>query len=221
MSTLLIDFSYSAIERGVPAIAISAGNGQQRSYTDVKDMTASGERDPACIIAQLSVDVVNQVIKKGDKSQLIPLGYGLNVNIPTISSLIDKSCIKPIFYHTRMTGGAQVAKAVYDVAKNTFSFGITDAPGANVCINGDCRLPGETGVLATGCNAAVSIFSVDYDAPVGYGKPNIRAQLEPLVTYQKPTRGKPGVNVNSQEIAGPDKDKTVGPTKDRLRFRRH
>ena len=175
------------MERGVPAIAFSAGNDAQRSYKEINATTKSGFPDPATIDAQLSVDLVQQLIKKGNQSELLPLGYGINVNYPTITSLTNSSCVKPRFIQTRLTGGADVDRAVFNETSGLFTFANLVSPGLNTCINGDCSLPGETTVVASGCFSSVSVFTVDYDAPNHKGDKEVRPLLQPLVAYQNGT----------------------------------
>jgi hypothetical protein len=62
----------------------------------------------------------------------------------------------------------------------------------NVCINGDCSLPGETSFLDKDCKTSVSVFTVDYDAPdastcSGNEAVSVRNALEPLVQYANST----------------------------------
>ena len=179
---------YAAVERSIPAIAFSGGNGAQRSYLEINKTTPSGHPDPATIDAQLSVEIVNQLAKKGDKSQLLPFGYGINVNYPEITSLQDSKCVKPPFFQTRMTGGAEVDTAVLDEKTGLFSYGSVTPAGANTCINGDCSLPGETTVVDSGCFSSVTVFTVDYDAPSCGGAKHVRQLLEPLVKYENSTK---------------------------------
>ena len=175
------------MERSVPAIAFSGGNGAQRSYKEVNATTKSGYPDPATIDAQLSVDIVNQLAKNGNLSQLLPYGYGISVNYPEITSLTDSSCVNPPFFQTRMTGGAEVDTAVFNASTGLFSYGSVTPAGANTCINGDCSLPGETNVVDSGCFSSVTVFTVDYDAPNCAGSANVRPLLQPLVQYQNST----------------------------------
>ena len=181
-----IGATYAAVERSLPAIAFSAGNGAQRSYKEINKTTPSGSPDPATIDAQLSVNLVNQLAKNGNKSQLLPLGYGLSVNYPEITSLKDTSCVNPPFIQTRLTGGAEVDTAVFNPKTGLFTFGSVVAAGVNACINGDCALPGETTVVDGGCFSSVSVFTVDYDAP-NPGSERVRRLLEPLVRYRNGT----------------------------------
>ena len=179
-------FSYAAVERGVPAIAYSDATSEQRSYQYINETTPSGYPDRATIYAQASVDLVQQLISgASDQSRLLPYGYGLSVNYPFVTSLTNDSCVKPTFVQTRMTGGAQVDRAVFNETSGLFTFGNTDGPGLNTCINGDCGLPGETVVVNDGnCRSSVSVFTVDYDAPTTGQTDTVRGGLLPLVEFQ-------------------------------------
>ena len=73
-----IGATYAAVYRSIPAIAFSAGNGGQRSYTNVSNATPIGLPDPATIDAQLSVSLVNQLVANTPAGQrILPLGYGI------------------------------------------------------------------------------------------------------------------------------------------------
>ena len=176
--------SYAAVERSIPAIAFSGGNGAQRSYREIEATTKSGYPDPATINAQLSVNIVNQLARNGNPSQLRPYGYGITINYPEITSLTDDSCVNPPFFQTRMTGGAKVDTAVFDESTGLFTSGSVTPAGLNTCINGDCSLPGETNVVGNGCYSSVTVFTIDYDAPNCDGSANVRSLLQPLVQYQ-------------------------------------
>ncbi|KIX94416.1 uncharacterized protein Z520_09802 [Fonsecaea multimorphosa CBS 102226] len=182
-----IGATYAAIGRNIPGIAFSGGNSEQRSYTWINKTTASGYPDPATIQAQLATNLVNQLVK-GSRSgkPLLPLGYGLNVNTPVITSLTNDSCVNPPFIQTRLGGGATTDKAVYNATTGLFTYANLITDGNNVCINGNCALPGETPVVDNGCYGAVSVFSIDYDAPQGPAQHGIRAALQPLVAYENP-----------------------------------
>lgn len=115
------------------------------------------------------------------------------MNYPEITSLKDSSCVKPPFIQTRMTGGAEVDKAVFNAKTGLFNYGDdTPANGINTCINGDCSLPGETVVVGSGCFSSVSVFTTDYDAPNCAGSKNVRPLLQPLVQYQNSTKNSTG-----------------------------
>ncbi|MCJ1312573.1 hypothetical protein MMC25_006247 [Agyrium rufum] len=174
--------TYGAVYRSIPGIAFSAGNNGQRSYTNVTSATPAGLPDPATVNAQLSVSLVNQLAANTPPGQrLLPLGYGLSVNYPFITSVTNDSCISPPFVATRLTGGAIADTAVFNATTKLFSYGDIVADGLNQCINGDCSLPGETLVVNGGCQSSVSVFTVDYDAPNTNTTAAVFTSLEPLV----------------------------------------
>ncbi|PIL23722.1 hypothetical protein GSI_13472 [Ganoderma sinense ZZ0214-1] len=152
--------TYVSVERGIPAIAFSAGNNTHRSFT-----TNTGDAsDPANLAAQVVKNLVASVAAGVNTTQerLLPLGVGLSVNIPTFGP--ESNCTAPPFVFTRLTGGALVAHISIN---STTGFPVEDdieATGINANINGVREDPGETPTSA-GCLTAVSIFSVDYDAP--------------------------------------------------------
>ena len=89
-----------------------------------------------------------------------------------------------------MTGGADIDTAVLNEITGLFDYGTAttaQSRGANVCINGDCSLPGETVAVDSGCYSSVSVFTVDYDAPKCAGSANVRPLLQPLVQFQNST----------------------------------
>lgn len=158
--------TYTSVERGLPAIAFSAGNDTHRPFTDLTD----DPNDPANLAAKVVVDTVRAVAKDVNVTQerLLPLGVGLNVNIPTFGP--DSNCTAPPLTFTRLTGGASVNQITID---NTTGFPVTNnlaATGVNANINGIREDPGETDISA-GCATAVSVFSVDYDAPEYLARP--------------------------------------------------
>lgn len=115
--------------------------------------------------------------------RILPLGYGVSVNTPYITSLTNDSCVSPPFIQTRLTGGADYDKAVFNATSGLFSYTNIVPPGGNRCINGNCLLPGETDVLHDGCQSSVSVFTVDYDAPTSADQNGVRAKLAQIVQY--------------------------------------
>ena len=109
---------------------------------------------------------------------ILPVGYGINVNIPPLTS--DHN--DPPIIQTRFTGNAHVNEAVLDPKKGTFTWANIKpyAAGVNACINGDCSLPGETYVVENG-NVSVSLFTVDYSAPKGQYADTVMQKIEPLL----------------------------------------
>ncbi|ETW85643.1 hypothetical protein HETIRDRAFT_443564 [Heterobasidion irregulare TC 32-1] len=168
-----IGASYASVERGIPAIAFSAGNGTHRSFTT----NAGAENDPANIAAALVTKFV-AALAEGVKpsSRLLPLGLGFNVNFPVFGP--TSNCTNPPFVLTRLTSGATINKLSIDPTTGLPSSTNIQAPGLNTVLNGLPNLPGETPTSA-GCATAVSVYSVDYDAPVTAAAP-IQAHLAPL-----------------------------------------
>lgn len=192
--------TYTAIDRGIPAIGISGGYSVQTPYFQVNTTTTAGLKDPATIMATLSANLAQQLIVNSKGGRLLPLGYGLNVNIPLITSFTDNNCTNPPFIQTRMTGSAVVDRAAYNETTGLFSYADLVSDGDNQCINGDCSLPGEQAILNVGCQSAVSVFTVDYDAPIGGAcklGPDVRSLLEPLVQYANSTPLIGGLNGTS------------------------
>ena len=158
----------------------------QRGYQQTNQTTTTGYPDPAIIYGQLSTSIVNQLANNTKPGEaVLPLGYGINVNYPSITSLTNTSCVAPKFYQTRLTGGALTDAAVFNATSGTFTYANYLGTGLNACINGDCSLPGETTVVNSGCQSSVSVFTIDYDAPSTGNTTNVRKALEPLVLTNK------------------------------------
>jgi len=195
--------TYTAVERGIPAIGISGAYGVQTPYFWVNETTAAGLKDPATIMAQLSANLAQQLITnvaKAGGGRLLPLGYGINVNIPLITSFKSDNCTDPPFIQSRLTGGAVVDLALFNETTGLFSYEDDINPGVNQCIHGDCSLPGETDILKRDCQSAVSVFTVDYDAPIGgvcSSGPDVRSLLFPLVQYANSSTLVGGLNVTT------------------------
>ncbi len=63
---------------------------------------------------------------------------------------------------------AAVASVAFHATTGLFAAGLKvgdNAPGIDFCPNGDSGLIGKTALIAKGCYSAVSVFTVDYDAP--------------------------------------------------------
>ncbi|KAK0522290.1 hypothetical protein OC835_006625 [Tilletia horrida] len=159
--------SYTAVERGIPAVAFSAAT-KPRSYTT---LNLDDPTDESIQIGTLTSNFVTRFsdaassFPYGKKSAKLPEAVGLNVNYsPLVPSNCSISNLK--WTQSRLTGGAIVDKLV--VGSNglpTYQDLVTSA--VNKCINGNCFLPGETNVVAAGtCAASVSVYSTDYDAPL-------------------------------------------------------
>ncbi|KAF2403426.1 5'/3'-nucleotidase sure [Trichodelitschia bisporula] len=199
--------AYSAIGRGVPALALSADSyGPGRNFKGLVAHTQSGWPDPATIIANLSTTLVNQ-LAAGSKP-LLPPGYGLTVNYPKVTSLKDTGCLYPPFIRTRLTGGAPIQKAIFDPKTGLFR-GADTIPatgvGVNTCNVGNCTLPGETNVVNNGqCQTSVSVFVVDYDAPDNPATQGVDSRLGNLVTGENEAR-----NYSAASVGAPPEQPAV------------
>ncbi|KAF2109346.1 acid phosphatase precursor [Lophiotrema nucula] len=174
--------TYSAVERSVPAIAFSGSN------PSIPYMNITNTSNPATWTAAISAKIVQQFVDATPEgAAILPLGYGVNVNIPVL-----ESDTMPDVVASRMTGDADVDEAVYNETSGLFTWANIEpkAAGVNVCYNGDCSLPGETFAVENGA-VSISVFTVDYDAPsIPYTK-LVTAKFAPLVagngttTYKK------------------------------------
>jgi len=135
-----------------------SGSNKAVAYFDVNSTT-----DDAFRVAAVSFKLVQSIIRSAPSGHaVLPLGYGVNVNIPP---LFDNYTAVPII-QTRMTGGAEVDEAIPGKTPGTFTWANLSphALGVNRCLNGDCSLPGETDVVAQG-KISLSLYTVDYTAP--------------------------------------------------------
>ncbi|TPX11656.1 uncharacterized protein E0L32_007635 [Thyridium curvatum] len=158
-----IGSTYTAIQRNIPGIAFSAAN-PTSSYLEV-----NSTNHPATLAAVQAVKFVNKLAKNTPAGKpLLPLGYGINVNIPNLNS----TCSSPRLVQTRFSGKSGMPKLAFNETSGLV--GLAGSPsnylgyvteGANQCINGDCKLVGES-VAVLECETAVTIFTVDYTAPV-------------------------------------------------------
>ncbi len=162
----------TAIARGIPAIAFSTNVNRHRPFYWTNASTPAGLQDPATITGRLGASLAQAVIDRAAAqnrpSAVLPLGYGLNVNLPFITSYTDDHCVNPPFVRARMTGGgAYTNKAVMDADTGLFHAADFADDGANACVSGDCSLPGEVEVLNSGdrCKSPVVVFTIDVDAP--------------------------------------------------------
>lgn len=175
-----IGATYNAVYRGVPGVAFSGSNSNNSFFKDSLDL--NDPLEPSTIYANLVVDFVQQLFKaQGDNSRTLPLGVGLNVNLPKVGYQ-DESCTAPGWVFSRFTGEyASGADLVYNETSNSFVWNDDGKfPGMAVCNNGDCSLQSEDFVIDDlKCKTSVSAFSVDYDANLGLTN-QVEGLLAPL-----------------------------------------
>ncbi|KAH6638045.1 survival protein sure-like phosphatase/nucleotidase [Boeremia exigua] len=148
--------TFAAVSRSIPGIAVSASN------KAVPFFNVTGAGHPAALAAKVSFEVVNEFIENTVKGQaVLPLGYGVNVNIPPLVNGTTPPVVK-----TRLTGNANTDVAVFNETTGLFDWDNIDpvAAGINAAYNGDTSLPGETWVVAGG-GVSVSVFTMDFTAP--------------------------------------------------------
>ncbi|KAI0075475.1 5'/3'-nucleotidase sure [Panus rudis PR-1116 ss-1] len=193
-----IGAAYVLIERNIPAVAFSAGNGTHRPFTD----NTGKANDPANIAARLTVDFVTALTRKVLSGQrLLPPGIGISLlatfyvlviqkrqlpHIWTWNKMYEGSRSQPHFKLSRVTKNATVETIAINPATG-FPVHASDishlngssTDGINALINGRKKLKGET-ALSSECKTAVSIFSIDSDAPKKMAEP-IQDRLSPII----------------------------------------
>ena len=167
---------YAATHRSIPAIALSASN-EEIPYFDIHN-----ETNPATWAAEVSVKVVDAFIKSVPKGgPILPLGYGVNVNIPPLTG--DDADLE--YIQTRMTGNAHVNEAVLDPKKGTFTWENIKPyqAGVNTCVNGDCTMEGETYAVENGA-VSISLYTIDYTAPTTRKTKTIMERIKPFAPWK-------------------------------------
>jgi 5'-nucleotidase len=181
--------TYAAVARSIPAIATSATN-DAIDYRSIMNTT-----NQATWAAKVAYTVVKEFIDNtGEDQPILPLGYGINVNIPELDS--DEM---PPFVKTRLTGEADVDIAAYNESTGLFTWEniVPKSAGVNACYNGDCSLPGETYVVEGG-SVSISAFTIDYTAPsiaytdLVFGKVDALFEAGNSTSYKAKRALKPG-----------------------------
>jgi 5'-nucleotidase len=126
---------------------------------------------------------------------MVPINNQNSVNTPFITSFTNDSCVSPPFVQTRFGGGGFTDVALYNETTGLFRYGNYLSTAVNRCINGDCSLPGETAIVDEDCMSSVSVFTIDYDAPLGSDQNGVRLALAPLVMYEGGPPGKMSIRV--------------------------
>lgn len=167
-----------AVNRGIPAIAVSSASITGRSYTALADDATEYE------LADLVVKLVAQLdASKGSDGRLLPPGVGLNVNVPnfaagTASTLKFQFArmglatdYQPVFYAS-LADSANAVQYGAGVPFPGISILTKDAtPPTGVVLPNDTAASSESNVLATGA-IPVTVFE---------GIPQARRSNEDLV----------------------------------------
>jgi 5'-nucleotidase len=168
-----IGATFAAVSRSIPGIATSASN------KAVPYFNVTGPSHPAALAAKVSFEVINSFINNtGDSQAILPLGYGVNVNIPNLVNGTMPPVIK-----SKLTGNANTDVAVFNATTGLFDWANIDPPaaGINAAYNGDTSLPGETWVVAGG-GVSVSVFTMDWSAPSNKYTELVFDKVEALVS---------------------------------------
>ncbi|WP_206363026.1 5'/3'-nucleotidase SurE [Stenotrophobium rhamnosiphilum] len=150
-----------AINRGVPAIAVSYSGTTGRSYTALTDGAVEYR------VADIVMQLVNRLdAQKGSDGRLLPLGVGLNVNIPV---LVDG--VTPAFKFSRLGVATDYQPVFYESLSNSpvavgYGAGVpfpgisfvnnSITPPAGVVVPNDTAASSERNVVVTGA-IAVSV----------------------------------------------------------------
>ena len=146
----------AAVSRSIPGFATSASN------KAVPYFNVTGPAHPAVQAAKVTFEIVNEFIKNTPAGQqVLPLGYGVNINIPDLVNGTMPPVVK-----SRLTGQANTDVAVFNETTGLFTWDNVDpvAAGINAAYSGDTSLPGETWVVGGG-SISVSAFTLDWSAP--------------------------------------------------------
>lgn len=154
--------SYSAVLRGIPAIAFSGSNSNNSFFKD----DASKESDPSFspnILAKKVVQLVDALFASYlNHPSMLPLTTGISVNF----SPVGADCMDPEYVFTRLSGPESMTPSLKMNETSglpVWSYGYY--PASYECVFGDCNLPSEAWLVTQkACKASVSLFSIDYDA---------------------------------------------------------
>ena len=170
-----------AVNRGIPAIAVSYAGTTGRSYTALADGAPEYE------IADLVVKLVAQLeTNKGSDGRLLPSGVGLNVNIPSFATGASSSLqfkisrmglatdYQPVFYSKLSDSANAVAFGAGVPYPGISILTKGSTPPAGVVLPNDTAVSSESNMLATGV-IPVTVFE---------GVPQGRRSNEDLVTIR-------------------------------------
>lgn len=169
------------VYRGYPAVAFSGSNSNNSFFKDSLD---DDPLNPSNINAKQLVSVVDQLFEaQGVNSRVLPLGVGLNVNIPKVGYDSDYNCTSPKFVYSRLNGlDSDTSSIVYNETSGYVHVKYIYPESLTICYAGDCTLPSEALILEEyKCSTAISAFQVDYDANLVLQN-QVKGLLTPLVS---------------------------------------
>ncbi|CCH43695.1 5'-nucleotidase surE [Wickerhamomyces ciferrii] len=164
-----IGATYNAVYRGYSAVAFSGSTSNNSFYQDSLNDDSNA---PANIYAKKVVEITSKLFEsQGDNERVLPLGTGLNVNFPKVTTLVkegSEECSDPQFVFSRLTG-EHVAIPGLKLNETSGVFEFSNLKNGSIATgvkyNGIFDLPSENSVTENGCWTSVSAFSVDYSAP--------------------------------------------------------
>lgn len=172
--------TYFGVYRGFPSVAFSGSNSNNSFFKDSLD---DDPMNPSNINSKQAISVIDQLFKaQGVNSRVLPLGIGLNVNIPEVGYDSESNCTKPEFVYSRLSGlDSDASSIVYNETSGNVGVKYIYPSALTVCYDGNCALPSEALVLEEfKCSTAISTFQVDYDATLVIQN-QIYGLLAPLV----------------------------------------
>lgn len=173
--------TYSAVNRGYPAIAFSGTNSNNSFYQDDVSRENDDKFTPNILAKKVVLLVDTLFNSSANHPNLLPVTTGLNVNFPNVGDQ-DESCLDPDYVFTRLSGEDSVAPDLaYNETSGLFAFVNTAMPAISKCIFGNCDLPSEQWLISsTTCKTAVSAFSIDYDASYKQAE-TVQGYLAPIL----------------------------------------
>ena len=148
--------TYVALERDIPAMVFWTESDLVVPYTAIKTSTKPGLQDPSTITALLASSLVEAFIKKASGDRVLPKGYGVMVDLPSVTSGTSDKCTNPPFVLQSRSARYPGAKASYNVKTGVFSHSYAAADHTRGA-DGD-----DKGVNSR-CVSSVTIFAVKYD----------------------------------------------------------
>lgn len=153
--------TYTAVGRGLPAIAFSGSNGNNSFFKD-DEAKENDDTFAPNIYADKVVEFVEKLFaSKKNLPYLMPFTTGLSVNFP----VVGEKCMSPEWVTTRLSGPNSISLGMaYNKTTGLFDTTSPQFKAPAQCIFGDCDLPSESTILLEDCKSSVTLFSIDYDA---------------------------------------------------------
>ncbi len=192
-----------ALNRGIPAIAVSGPDSTYRSFKDLKD--GDKEYEIADVVVRLVAALDGHPSRRAHDAPLLPAGLGLNVNLPPfergagaalsfrLSRVGTAASVTPVFSADLCAdplAGALLGATCRATPRpklagvSVVPYGAPIPPGLASLPDTDPR--SEQNVIAGGA-VAISVIEGNHDAPRGQAESAVRA-LRPLLE-RSPRKG--------------------------------